>query len=354
MRSAVACSGFVLVSACNVPLENFHPPDASLGGVAPDACVCQAFDARVDACSPTLNVKDLPLHRFAHATVRGPDGRLYVVGGAGSNGLTQEVDAYDACTNTWTTVEPIPTPRYAPAAAVGPDGRIYVMGSEPTVSGGNPLDIVEAYDLVQNKWFSVNHMLIGRGDPGAALGPDGRIYVVGGLVAGSQVTAAVEAYDTRTGTWTQVAPLSQARISAAVVTGTNGAIYAISGNDFACHAFATVETYDAAKNQWSFVKPVPQALSNRTVAGVGPDGRIYTASGSLGSDSCSGGYASNLFVYDPLADFWNPGPDMPTGVRAAAGAFGAGPNALFYVFGGITLNGSVTTAQAYDPAKSLW
>ena len=38
------------------------------------------------------------------ATVTGPDGRIYIMGGGDSNGQFNTVEAYDPATATWTTV----------------------------------------------------------------------------------------------------------------------------------------------------------------------------------------------------------------------------------------------------------
>ena len=52
------------------------------------------------------------------AAVTGPDGRIYVFGGANSQFLGLEV--YDPLTNKWTSLPPLPQPLYGPGG-----GRSY-------------------------------------------------------------------------------------------------------------------------------------------------------------------------------------------------------------------------------------
>src|SRR5207302_9660550 len=61
---------------------------------------------------------------------------------------------------------------------------------------------------------------------GAATGPDGRIYVTGGLIGMPQNSiSAVYRYDPINQVWTTVAPLNAARAYHATVTGCDGKIY---------------------------------------------------------------------------------------------------------------------------------
>jgi N-acetylneuraminic acid mutarotase len=320
------------------------------------AYVCNGLTPNGDggACNPSLTVPNMPAVRANHVASRGPDGRLYVIGGVDNTARTTEVDAYDPCANTWSTVAPIPTPRYSPAAALGPDGRIYVMGGEG--SSFPPIATVEAFDVTKNQWSTMAPMPTPRGDLGAAVGSDGRIYAVGGGSngGGGAATNVVEAYDVTSNTWTAVAALSTARGFAAVVADSKGIVYAIGGGtDVSCVATASVEAYDPTTNMWTARAPLPTPQAIQSAA-LGRDGRIYTFGGEVGGNSCQSGSAANTFIYDPTTNIWTSGADMPNAVRGAAAAAGAGSTALLYVFGG-TFNGpAFATVQAYDPVKNLW
>jgi len=81
---------------------------------------------------------------------------------------------------------------------------------------------------------------------GAALGKDGRIYVIGGVNGFTQDFANdVEAYDPAANRWTSLAPIPTPRDRLAVVAGPDGRIYAIGGDGVGVY-FKTVEAYDPA------------------------------------------------------------------------------------------------------------
>eukprot|EP00964_Phaeocystis_antarctica_P161764 scaffold134341_cov124-Phaeocystis_antarctica.AAC.1 len=76
-------------------------------------------------------------------------------------------------------------------------------------------------------------------------------------------------------------------------------------------------------------------------AGVALDGKIYVL----------GGYPSKVDMYDPQSDSWQPLADMANG-RAAFAATAAGGK--IYAIGGLENNGSVATAEAFDPLLGAW
>jgi Kelch motif protein len=64
------------------------------------------------------------------------------------------------------------TGRYTPAAAAGPDGSLYVMGGDLNYSA---LTAVEAYTTTTDTWATLASMSTGRRGLAAATGGDGRI-----------------------------------------------------------------------------------------------------------------------------------------------------------------------------------
>jgi N-acetylneuraminic acid mutarotase len=61
------------------------------------------------------------------------------------------------------------------------DGKLYAIGGVIDPSGSQILQAVEAYDPVTNSWMDRASMPRRRENFGAAVGPDGRIYIFGGL-----------------------------------------------------------------------------------------------------------------------------------------------------------------------------
>ncbi len=116
-------------------------------------------------------------------------GYLYTIGGG-----TTEVDRYDPVANTWTAVAPMPATVGLPAAAVGADGRIYVLHV------GTNSDQVAVYTPATNSWTLGPPLAGGAGGPGdvAAPGHDGLIYSF-------DQNTGVTTYSPSTNTWQQQA-----------------------------------------------------------------------------------------------------------------------------------------------------
>jgi len=176
---------------------------------------------------------------------RGPDGRIYAVAvGTGSVRwpVPHTLEAYDTSSDTWTPLRPPEGSYYdgailALVAAV--DGRIYVLGA-----GSHEGDsvIVEAYDPARDDWQRVESPRHPRGGFGAAAGPDGRIYMIGGGRGRFDLEATVEAYDPWTFRWEPVPPLPTPRYLLTVTAGLDGRLFAIGGVDDE-NLLAHVETY---------------------------------------------------------------------------------------------------------------
>jgi N-acetylneuraminic acid mutarotase len=123
----------------------------------------------------------------------------------------------------------MPTARAYLAAAMGPDGRIFAIGGFQE-GDGKRLNTVEAYDTKTNSWTTVASMTTARNAHAAATGPDGRIYAIGGSTVGGTPNT-VEAYNPSTNKWTTVANMPTVRGQLTATTGRDGRIYAIGGGN---------------------------------------------------------------------------------------------------------------------------
>jgi N-acetylneuraminic acid mutarotase len=222
----------------------------------------------------------------ALAATTGPDGRIYVLGGTTIGGPinqrfetpTNFVEAFSPATGAWQIVSRMPTARSYLAAATGPDGRIYAIGG---YANNGPTNIVEAYSPVTNTWTRVASLpTTPRSALAAVTGPDGRIYAIGGvdIIRSPQPLTTVEAYAPATNTWTVLASLPTPRQLLAAAVGPDGRIYAIGGADASGNSLATVEAYNIATNSWTAAPSLPTPRS-ALAAATGPDGRIFAIGG---------------------------------------------------------------------------
>lgn len=196
---------------------------------------------RVAADSWT-EVAPLPDPKWELGAAVGGDGRIYAIGGA--NQFMPQVNtvyAYDVAADQWTQVASMSEIRRHFGTAAGLDGLIYVFGGYASEFGGDRYsDTADVYDPLADAWAQLPTMNSIRYGVTGALGPDGRIYAIGGSL-GSGGPTSVEAYDPNAGAWTYVASMSTEREEAAATLGPDNRSYVIGGTS----PIRSVEAYTA-------------------------------------------------------------------------------------------------------------
>jgi N-acetylneuraminic acid mutarotase len=174
----------------------------------------------------------------------------------------------------------------------------------------------------------------------AATELEGRIYLFG---RGDARTAC---YDALHGTWLSnlaQRPFAGSRHASEVV---GGRIFLLGGVDAGSQG--KVQIYDPMTDSWTLGAPMPWDGDSVATAVIG--GRIFVAGGLVGSST-----VTNFCVYDPAANTWTSLGALPVGVHhASAGTDGA----RFYVFGGrqggAAPQAGVQHVQVYDPTTATW
>lgn len=246
-------------------------------------------------------VADMPTARFNLAAAAGKDGRIYAIGG-GADAVLNTVEAYTPSTNRWTTVASMPTKRGGLSAVTGLDGRIYAIGGSDHL--GHSYNNVEIYTPSTNTWTTAASAP--HGSKVAVVGSDGDIYALGG--GGDQRT--VDIYTPATNTWVTATVMPRVRRSFAAVAGPDGRIYVIGGINapdagiLNANDIAIVDVYSPRTNTWTTVADLPAPRRNMRAV-VGSDGRIY----ALAGDDRSGQYVA-VQVYTPTTNTWSVGEPM--------------------------------------------
>jgi hypothetical protein len=185
-------------------VESYQPPPAAPGARAWDPAPA-----------------DLPFGIIDHAAATAGD-HLYVVGGRAFTGYLGSTFRWKPGDAAWSARADLPTARANHGAAAAGDGRLYVVGGD---DDANPLDTVEAYAPEADRWFPVAPLPAGgRASLGVTLGPDGRIWAIGG--AGAAAVGTVEIY----GPVLQISPLQ----------GPAGTQIQIAGTNFAASATVSI------------------------------------------------------------------------------------------------------------------
>ena len=156
------------------------------------------------------------------------------------------------------------------AGAIGPDGRIYAIGGWSTNCTAY-LSRVEAFNVSSNTWTTGQPMPTARQFEGVATGPDGRIYAVGGY--NGVRTTTVEAYTVIGGT----------------LTARGGTLNATEGAAFSGAAVATFSdadqntapgTYAATINWGDTSTSAGTVTGNRAIGFTVTGGHTYAEEGS--------------------------------------------------------------------------
>jgi N-acetylneuraminic acid mutarotase len=162
----------------------------------------ESVDLNVAAAFSTVEIYDPETDTWATGaempTARAPmtvsvlGDKIYAVGGGarrkGQDVALSVVEVYDTVTNRWAPALAMPTPRFALASAVM-DGRIYVTGGAASQGSASsqaerersrvPLSVVEVYDPSTSRWAAVTDLATARGWHSTSV-VDGKLYIIGG------------------------------------------------------------------------------------------------------------------------------------------------------------------------------
>ena len=219
------------------------------------------------------------LVRYGYAQCADQPDSYYVISGVSNGAIVNTNYRYDATTNSWTTLAPIPTGQEAVTAACL-DGRIYVMGG----GGTNQMFI---YDIASNTWGSgaATPQPIEAAVAGAL---DGKVYLVGGdsdFTPGNGVYNTVSVYDVASNTWSTGSPMPTGSSNAGGVQVGNFLYVAGGwGNSSPGSNLTETERYDMSSDAWDTGPAFTPAKSDFALAASGA--ALY----SIAGDGNGGGF----------------------------------------------------------------
>jgi N-acetylneuraminic acid mutarotase len=195
---------------------------------------------------------------------------------------------------------------------------------------------------------------------------DGKIYVAGGLLSpNTGYSAHFEAWDAAQARWTRLATLPEARhhIALAAASGRLWGIGGFSGGFPNWRAQPSVFWYEPAADRWHKGPDLPLARAEGIAAAV--EGKVYLIGGRVPSAIDASHFNDHqdtvrAEVLDPASGRLSRLPDAPTARNSAASAVIDG---RIYVVGGRTAkkqaDGSlrqvnVATLEVFDPVSNTW
>ncbi len=238
---------------------------------------------------PAVKVSaDVPLVKVGEHTMRTPrfgpaavvhGDAIYTIGGAaGPSGAESSIERFDVKTGRSEAFTELKQPRlWHNAVLVG--NKIYVLGgSVPTSrtdSNGGPRtglaldDSVEIVDVETRQVTAGPRMRAGRNQFGCVVA-GGKIYVIGGMHAGTMRAAAtntVDVLDLATGKWSAGTPMPTPRLPAAALV--DGGFIVVPGGYTGTRALDVVEVYDPKRNTWSTLPPLARSRSAHSIVFLG-------------------------------------------------------------------------------------
>jgi hypothetical protein len=182
----------------------------------------QSYDVTLDRWQPIANLK--PQTVYVQPSMASLGSRIYVLG-TGEPLHLRAFEAYDVAAASWSTLANLPITA-TPTIAAGPDGRIYSVGGAaymPAIGEPISLDEVDAYDPVTDRWATVAPLMAARAGAAVSIGPDGRLYAIGGQTGNGVYSSSVEVY----GPAVAVTPANAPAGAAVRLRGTNFAAKAV-------------------------------------------------------------------------------------------------------------------------------
>jgi len=298
-------------------------------------------------------VTSLPAARAFAAAAGLEDGRIYAIGGRVVD-PDASVLMYAQASNDWTPVAALPAPRQATPAVVVAD-KIFVAGG---VFWTTPM-VFEGYaSIVASNgsppiWTTLGATLpVKRSYHGAAVGNDGRVYLIGGAaspaIAPLDTVLSFDPVAPTSGVITmEPATLPVARAELAAVADPTGRILAIGGRiaDNSAVGDTTVFDPSAIAAAWA---SGPSLIVPRRMHGaaLGADGRVY----AVGGADTAGGPLGSVEVLSADGTRWLSAPPI-TPARYGV-AVTRGWDGRLYAIGGSTMVARVVDVEAYGPRVS--
>jgi N-acetylneuraminic acid mutarotase len=190
------------------------------------------------------------------------------------------------------------------------------------------------YDLETEQVSELAHMPVGVPGASAAMGEDGRVYVVGGK---NQTLAElyqyeVQIFDPETGSWSFGAGMPVPCTVSEAVSMPDGLIYVISGINETIdplRPIGYVQIYDPAADTWAMGANMPEPRYSGATIGVSENVIMY-----IGGSNPDAGYTySDIIHYSITDDYW--WGSMSSFPEKFAGADAVmGPDGMIYLIGG--------------------
>jgi hypothetical protein len=177
----------------------------------------------------TLASMNVPRSYLGYAPDR--SGNAYAIGGLDDSGQPlASAERYNPDLDTWASIASLPTALYDFPAVFDRTNYIYTFGGFTDTTSGTETATVLRYSVSANTWTAMTPMPVAVAGSAATLGPDGKIYVVGGT-SGGVTTDVVQVYDPAANSWVISTPLPEGLSASAMGVDSLGRLIVMGGMD---------------------------------------------------------------------------------------------------------------------------
>lgn len=207
------------------------------------------------------------------------DGNIVIYGGSDGTNAQNTVFAYNLTGDTAPALPIMSVARAYLGYAPDRNGNAYAFGGLD--DAGNPLATCERLSLANNNpaWAHIASLPTALYNFPAVFNRTNYIYVFGGLTdpATGIESSTVLRYSVSGNTWSAMASLPVAVAGSAATLGPDGKIYVVGGTSGGVST-NVVQVYDPSANSWTLSTPLPEGLS-LAAAGVDSLGRLIVMGG---------------------------------------------------------------------------
>jgi hypothetical protein len=206
-----------------------------------------------------------------------PDGTVLIAGGyAPDQSVRASAEIYNPATGAFTSTGSMANGRADHTATLLSNGTVLIAGGHTGFPGGS-LMTAELYEPASGTFMPTGDMTDARGAQTATLLPDGTVLIAGGFTAfpfGGTTLASAEIYDPNAGSFSPTASMNTARGRHIAALLPNGKVLVAGGINQCCSDDASAEVFSSsAIDQTPPVITVPAAI---TANATSPNGAVVT------------------------------------------------------------------------------